>query len=118
MRQISIKHRSKRVLYNVTVGINPTKFEDWKRFMREEHLPKIFASDCFSSFRLCRIIDERADSTTLAVQYVAHSFEHLKKYNTMYAPQLQKEHLEKFGNDAVAYRSVLEILEEGEWEPA
>jgi hypothetical protein len=36
----------------------------------------------------------------------------------MYAPQLQKEHLEKFGNDAVAYRSVLEILEEGEWEPA
>ena len=67
---------------------------------------------------MCRIIDEQADSTTLAVQYVAHSSEHLKKYNTMYAPQLQKEHLEKFGNDAVAYRSVLEILEEGEWEPA
>ena len=66
----------------------------------------------------CRIIDEQTDSTTLAVQYVAHSLEHLKKYNTIYAPQLQKEHLEKFGNDAVAYRSVLDILEEGEWDPA
>ena len=118
MRQISIKHRSNRVLYNVTVGINPTKIEEWKRFMREDHLPKIFASDCFESFRLCRIIDEQTDSTTLAVQYVAHSLEHLKKYNTIYAPQLQKEHLEKFGNDAVAYRSVLDILEEGEWDPA
>lgn len=118
MRQISIKHRSKRVLYNVTVGINPAKIEEWKRFMREEHLPKIFASDCFASFRMCRIIDEQTDSTTLAVQYVAHSLEHLKKYNTIYAPQLQKEHLEKFGNDAVAYRSVLDILEEGEWDPA
>tara|TARA_Y100000385_G_C13080212_1_gene633492 strand:- start:2110 stop:2466 length:357 start_codon:yes stop_codon:yes gene_type:complete len=118
MRQISIKPRSKRVLYNVTVGINPAKIEEWKRFMREDHLPKIFASDCFESFRLCRIIDEQTDSTTLAVQYVAHSLEHLKKYNTIYAPQLQKEHLEKFGNDAVAYRSVLDILEEGEWDPA
>jgi len=118
MRQISIKPRLKRVLYNVTVGINPTKIEEWKRFMREDHLPKIFASDCFASFRMCRIIDEQADSATIAVQYVAHSLGHLKKYNTNYAPQLQKEHMEKFGNDAVAYRSVLDILEEGEWEQA
>jgi hypothetical protein len=118
MRQISIKPRLKRVLYNVTVGINPTKIEEWKRFMREEHLPKIFASNCFESYRMCRIIDEQADSTTLAVQYVAHSLEHLKKYNTIYAPQLQTEHMDKFGDDAVAYRSVLDILEEGEWEPA
>ena len=87
-------------------------------FMHEDHLPKIFASNCFESFRMCRIIDEEADSTTLAVQYVAHSLEHLKKYNTIYAPQLQTEHKEKFGNDAVAYRSVLDILEEGEWEQA
>jgi hypothetical protein len=118
MRQISIKPRSKRVLYNVTVGINPAKFEEWKRFMRDDHLPKIFASNCFASFRMCRIIDEQADSTTLAVQYVAHSLEHLKKYNIIYAPQLQTEHMDKFGDDAVAYRSVLDILEEGEWEPA
>jgi hypothetical protein len=118
MRQISIKPRSKRVLYNVTVGINPAKIEEWKRFMREDHLPKIFATNCFASFRMCRIIDEQADSTTLAVQYVAYSLEHLKKYNTIYAPQLQTEHMEKFGDDAVAYRSVLDILEEGEWESA
>lgn len=118
MRQISIKPRSNRVLYNVTIGINPTKIEEWMGFMREEHLPKIFASNCFESYRMGRIVDEQADSATIAVQYVAHSLGHLKKYNTNYAPQLQKEHLEKFGNDAVAYRSVLEILEEGEWEPA
>jgi hypothetical protein len=86
--------------------------------MREDHLPKIFATNCFASFRMCRIIDEQADSTTLAVQYVAYSLEHLKKYNTIYAPQLQTEHMEKFGDDAVAYRSVLDILEEGEWESA
>jgi len=118
MRQISIKPRSKRVLYNVTVGINPTKIEEWTRFMREEHLPKIFASNCFESYRMGRIVDEQADSATIAVQYVAHSLGHLNKYNTNYAPQLQIEHMEKFGIDAVAYRSVLDILEEGEWEQA
>jgi hypothetical protein len=42
--------------------------------------------------------------------------EDLQKYNTNHAPQLQQEHLAKFGGDAVAYRSVLSILEVGVWE--
>lgn len=116
MRQISIKPRSNRVLYNVTIGINPTKIEEWKRFMREDHLPKILGSNCFESYRMCRIVDEQADSATIAMQYIAHSMEDLQKYNANHAPQLQQEHLAKFGGDAVAYRSVLSILEDGVWE--
>ena len=116
MRQISIKPRSNRVLYNVTIGINPTKIEEWKRFMREDHLPKILGSNCFESYRMCRIVDEQADSATIAMQYIAHSMEDLQKYNTNHAPKLQQEHLAKFGGDAVAYRSILSILEDGVWE--
>jgi len=116
MRQIYIKPRSNRVLYNVTIGINPTKIEEWMGFMREEHLPKIFASNCFESYRMCRIVDEQADSTTIAVQYIAHSMEDLNKYRAEHALELQREHMSKFGSDAVAYRSVLSILEEGDWE--
>jgi hypothetical protein len=85
-------------------------------FMREEHLPKIFASNCFESYRMCRIVDEQADSTTIAVQYIAHSMEDLNKYRAEHALELQREHMSKFGSDAVAYRSILSILEEGEWE--
>ncbi len=85
-------------------------------FMREEHLPKIFASNCFESYRMCRIVDEQADSTTIAVQYIAHSMEDLNKYRAEQALELQREHMSKFGSDAVAYRSVLSILEEGDWE--
>lgn len=116
MRQISIKPRSNRVLYNVTIGINPTKIEEWKRFMREDHLPKILGSNCFESYRMCRIVDEQTGSTTIAVQYIANSLEDLQKYHAEHAPKLQQEHLAKFGSDAIAYRSVLSILEEGVWE--
>ena len=113
MRQISIKHRSNHVLYNVTIGINPIKIEEWARFMREDHLPKIFASDCFESYRMCRIIDENTESATIAVQYLAISMEHLEKYHSEYAPQLQREHVEKFGSEVVTYRSVLSLMEDG-----
>lgn len=116
MRQISIKPRQNYVLYNVTIGINPIKIEEWARFMREEHLPKIFASDCFKSYRMGRIIDENTESATIAVQYLALSMEHLEKYQNEYAPQIQREHMEKFGSDVVAYRSVLSLIEEGVWE--
>jgi hypothetical protein len=50
------------------------------------------------------------------VQYIAHSMEDLNKYRAEHALELQREHMSKFGSDAVAYRSVLSILEEGDWE--
>ena len=65
---------------------------------------------------MCRIVDEQADSTTIAVQYIAHSMVDLIKYRAEHALELQREHMSKFGSDAVASRSVLSILEEGDWE--
>jgi hypothetical protein len=81
--------------------------------MTENHIPKIFSSDCFESYRICKIIGEEAGGTAVAVQYVAHSMEALQKYNTHFAPKLQAEHQEQFGNSAAAFRTNLQILEEG-----
>lgn len=83
--------------------------------MREEHIPKIFSSGCFESYRICRIIGEESGGIGVAVQYVALSQSDLDRYLTEYAPTLKRDHQEAFGEAAVAFRSVLTILEEGEW---
>jgi len=115
LRQISINLRPNRVLYNVTISVDSLKYGEWMRFMRENHIPKIFSTGCFESYRICRIIGEESGGIGVAMQYVAISQPDLERYLTEYAPQLKLEHQEAFGETAVAFRSVLTIIEEGEW---
>ena len=115
MRQIYINLRPNRVLYNVTISVDSLKYGEWVRFMREDHIPKVFSSGCFESYRICRIVGEESGGIGVAVQYVALSQSDLDRYLTEYAPTLKREHQEAFGEAAVAFRTVLAIMEEGEW---
>ena len=80
MRQISFNRRSNRILYNVTVSLEASIFPEWLTFMREEHIPKIFATGCFSGYKICRIVDESVESYSIAVQYFADNEETFKIY--------------------------------------
>ena len=117
MRQISINRRSSRILYNVTVSLDASIFPEWLAFMREDHIPKIFATSCFSGYKICRIIDESTDNYSVAVQYFAVNEEAFRLYTQQYAAALQKEYAAKFGSNAPAFRTVLQALEEGEVDP-
>lgn len=114
MRQISINRRSNRILYNVTVSLEASIYTEWLAFMRTEHIPKIFATGCFSGYKICKMLDESADNYTIAVQYFASTLEQFELYQTQFAPALQREYLAKFQSDAPAFRTVLHAIEEGE----
>ena len=114
MRQISINHRSNRILLNVTVSLEASSFPAWLTFMRDDHIPKIFATGCFSGYKICRILDESTENYSVAMQYFAIDEEKFKIYTAQYAPALQKEYVARFGSSAPAFRTVLHALEEGE----
>ena len=114
MRQISINRRSNRILYNVTISLEAIIFDEWLAFMREDHIPKILATGCFSGYKICRILDESPDNYSIAVQYFATNEEKFREYNSTFAASLQKEYVTRFGAEAPAYRTVLHALEEGE----
>ena len=117
MRQISFNRRSNRILYNVTVSLEASIFPEWLTFMREEHIPKIFATGCFSGYKICRIVDESVESYSIAVQYFADDEDAFRIYTSKFAPALQKEYIAQFGSNAPAFRTVLHALEEGEVVP-
>ena len=114
MRQISINRRSNRILYNVTVSLEASIFPEWLAFMREDHIPKIFATGCFSGYKICRIIDESTENYSVAAQYFAVDEERFRIYTARFAPALQKEYVARFGSSAPAFRTVLHAVEEGE----
>ena len=114
MRQISINRRSNRILYDVTVSVDAAVFQEWLGFMRTDHIPKTFSTGCFSGHNVCTMLDESRDNYTVAMQYFADTVEQFEQYQKQFAAPLQKEYIQKFGQSAPAFRTVLHALEEGE----
>lgn len=98
------------IIYNVTVSVDHEIADDWLNWMRSKHIPDVMATGMFIENRLLRVLTGENSGSTFAVQYTCESHERLENYQTEFAPALQKEHLQRYGDKAVAFRTVLEIL--------
>lgn len=101
-----------KVLYNVTVSVDESVHEAWLDWMKSVHVPDVMATGMFLENRICRVLDFEEGGITYAVQYVCRSAQDLEHYRNTFAPQLQADHHEKFGQHCAAFRTVLEILDE------
>ena len=98
------------ILYNVTINIDFSVEEEWKKWMKEQHIPKVLATGAFISNKMYKLLNEVPDATgaTYSVQYWCESMAKLDDYMENHAPQLVQEHVQLYGNKHVAFRSVLE----------
>ena len=100
------------VIYNVTVKVNPEIADEWLSWMRIHHVPKVLSTGAFNKCRLSRLDLKEEDGITYVLQYDCLSQESLTKYMIHHAPSLQKEHIDRYANQFVAFRTVLEVVEE------
>ena len=102
-------------IYNVTVVVNPSVEERWLKWMREEHIPDVMKTGLFSSFLFTQVFPEQEqDHPSYSIQYRADDLESIKLYMQMYANELRSKSAKTWGEQALAFRTVLEVLEENE----
>ncbi|MCT4623901.1 MAG: DUF4286 family protein [Schleiferiaceae bacterium] len=99
-------------IYNVTLNIEDSAVEEWKQWMKEIHIPDVMATGMFLNYRFCRVMVEEESGMTFSIQYMVKDLETLQLYQEMYAPKLQKEHQAKFEGKFVAFRTMLEVIDE------
>ena len=101
------------ILYNVTVKIDSSLKTDWLKWMREVHIPAVMQTGCFTGQSLLRLRYPKDDEgLTFAIQYSCENMEQLEEYHRTHAAGLQREHKERYGERAVAFRTILERLDE------
>lgn len=98
-------------IYNVTINIEDSVKEDWIKWMREKHIPDVLATGCFVSHRICKVLHVQDEGVTYSVQYFFKAMEDLNRYQQRFAPGLQREHQARYGEKAVAFRTLLEVVE-------
>lgn len=100
------------IVYNITVSLDPAIEQDWINWMRSVHIPDVMNTKCFRDSKLCRVHAEEEGGVTYAITYTAYSQEHLDIYQKKHAPNLQKDHSEKFAGRFAAFRTFLSVIEE------
>lgn len=86
--------------------------EEWLAWMRE-HIAQVLGTGLFKDARLTRVLVEEQDgSSTFSIQYKAISREALEIYYSKHAAKLRKEGLQKWGDNVLAFRTELDVLDE------
>lgn len=99
------------ILYNETIKIDERLQEEWLEWMKTVQLPAIMATGKFSENRICRLLHEENDGgVTYAIQYHSPDMDTFERYQREDAAQFQRAHMERFRDQYVAFRTLMEIL--------
>lgn len=100
------------VIYNVTVQVEHAIAKEWLQWLREEHIPQILATGCFTHQQVVRLLEtDETDGPTYAVQYYAPDHAHYQTYIDEHAAQFRKASTDKWGARFIAFRSAMEVVE-------
>jgi hypothetical protein len=99
------------IIYNVTIKVDPSVAEAWLPWMRDEHIPAIMGTGCFTGYRMVRLLDiDETDGPTFAVQYTAADFAEYTRYLTEHAEAFRQDSTNRWGANFIAFRSVMEVI--------
>ena len=99
------------IIYNVTTKVTHFINDRWLQWMKEEHIPAIMATGLFHDYRICRLLDQDdSDGPTYAVQYFTDTLENYHTYLQEHASLLRQKSFDAFGDQFVAFRTVMQVV--------
>jgi len=87
------------IRYEVVLEVDPTRAAAVAEYMRDVHVPEIFATGCFRSIRF-----ERSSPTRLRASYAAQRAGDLEEYLRNHAPALRAAFQARFPDGVAAVR--------------
>jgi len=99
------------IIYNVTVKVDPFIADRWLQWLLEEHAPGILQTGCFTDYKVVRLLEvDDSEGPTYAIQYHAASKADYNRYIELHAADMRKKSFEKWGEQFMAFRSVMQVV--------
>lgn len=100
------------IFYSVTVSITHAIQEDWLHWMKHTHIPEVLATGLFCGHEIRQLIDPQPEEGTYTynIQYSLKNQQAFDIYQSLHAPALQKAHKDRYGDQFVAFRSILAMV--------
>ena len=99
------------IIYNITVKVEQHIADEWLLWLLNEHIPDIMRTGCFVDFRVVRLLAiDFSEGPTYAIQYQAISKADYNRYTELHAAEMRKKSFAKWGEQFIAFRSLMEVV--------
>ncbi len=99
------------IIYNVTSKVEHSIASEWLNWLKEEHIPGIIATDCFTHAVIFHLLEgDDEEGITYAVQYHAESKALYNRYIEQFSDEMRKKGMDKWGNRFISFRSVMQLV--------
>ncbi|WP_276503766.1 DUF4286 family protein [Terrimonas pollutisoli] len=99
------------IIYNVTTKVDHRIASQWLQWIKEEHIPGIIATGCFTHATVLRLMEvDETEGLTYAIQYHAVSKAFYNRYIQNFAGEMRTKATTKWGDAFIAFNSVLEVV--------
>jgi Domain of unknown function (DUF4286) len=100
------------IVYNITVKVRWDILEDWLVWQLEQQIPAVLATGSFDGHRFYRLLEQdEQEGPTFVVQYFTSSRERYQQFMIEFAPALQQEGWDKWGNGFIAFRTLMALVD-------
>jgi hypothetical protein len=100
------------IVYNVTIKVFDAIHSNWLIWLQQEHIPQVLATACFTNYKILRLLEiDDSEGPTYAIQYYAESKALYNAYIEKHSENLRNASYAKWGNNFIAFRSVMQIVE-------
>ena len=100
------------IIYNVTINVETSIEKEWLVWMKDEHIPEMFATGKFTKALMTKVlVEEEMGGVTYSIQYTCSSKEVLESYYKNDAALLRSKS-SRFEGKFVAFRTELEVISE------
>jgi Domain of unknown function (DUF4286) len=99
------------LIYNVTIKVSHSIQEEWLAWLKEEHIPEVIATGCFTQATILRLLEvDESDGPTYAIQYFAESKALYNRYIEKFAAGMRQKSFDKWADKFIAFRSVMQVV--------
>ena len=99
------------IIYNVTCSVDGSVVEDWLSWIREDHIPAVLETGLFIRATINRVLSEEDNQYTYAIKYYCVNLSLLQDYERIHANQLREDHLRRYGDKVLSFRTVLREID-------
>jgi hypothetical protein len=99
------------IVYNVTSKVRWDILEGWLSWQLERQIPSIMATELFDNYQVFRLLEQdEEEGPTFVVQFFTSSIDRYQQFVIEFAPAIQQEGYEKWGNGFISFRTLLESV--------
>ncbi len=99
------------IIYNVTIKVQASIHQEWLIWLKADHIPAILNTGCFTHSTILQLLEtDDSEGPTYALQFHTESKAQYNRYLELFSNELRKKSYEKWGNQFIAFSSVMQVV--------